>query len=108
MCLLFDDHYKWIPPLLSLPIKFTCVHGNSNRTFLSLSLFLPCQISSYVNYILFSLILFAPAFYLNVVTMQALRTAPPDMQLKDKFLVQTTVVPYGTSDEDLVPAFVSI
>jgi hypothetical protein len=41
------------------------------------------------------------------VTMQALRTAPPDMQLKDKFLVQTTVVPYGTSDENLVPAFVS-
>jgi hypothetical protein len=46
--------------------------------------------------------------YLNVVTMQALRTAPPDMQLKDKFLVQTTVVPYGTSDEELIPAFVSI
>lgn len=41
------------------------------------------------------------------VTMQALRTAPPDMQLKDKFLVQTTVVPYGTSDEELVPAFFS-
>ncbi|ONM34736.1 Vesicle-associated protein 2-2 [Zea mays] len=41
------------------------------------------------------------------VTMQALRTAPPDMQLKDKFLVQTTVVPYGTSDEELVPAVFS-
>ncbi|KAJ1287012.1 hypothetical protein BS78_03G397400 [Paspalum vaginatum] len=41
------------------------------------------------------------------VTMQALRTAPPDMQLKDKFLVQTTVVPYGTGDEDLIPAFFS-
>ncbi|XP_023156558.1 vesicle-associated protein 2-2-like isoform X1 [Zea mays] len=41
------------------------------------------------------------------VTMQALRTAPPDMQLKDKFLVQTTIVPYGTSDEELVPAFFS-
>ncbi|XP_006645299.1 vesicle-associated protein 2-2-like [Oryza brachyantha] len=41
------------------------------------------------------------------VTMQAQRTAPPDMQLKDKFLVQTTVVPYGTSDEDLVPSFFS-
>ncbi|GJN16801.1 hypothetical protein PR202_gb03822 [Eleusine coracana subsp. coracana] len=41
------------------------------------------------------------------VTMQALRTAPPDMQLKDKFLVQTTVVPYGTSDENLIPAFFS-
>jgi hypothetical protein len=39
--------------------------------------------------------------------MQALRTAPPDMQLKDKFLVQTTIVPYGTSDEELVHAFVS-
>ncbi|WVZ67508.1 hypothetical protein U9M48_016572 [Paspalum notatum var. saurae] len=41
------------------------------------------------------------------VTMQALRTAPPDLQLKDKFLVQTTVVPYGTGDEDLIPAFFS-
>lgn len=41
------------------------------------------------------------------VTMQALRTAPPDLQLKDKFLVQTTVVPYGTSDEDLIPTFFS-
>ncbi|KAF0927765.1 hypothetical protein E2562_036001 [Oryza meyeriana var. granulata] len=41
------------------------------------------------------------------VTMQAQRTAPPDMQLKDKFLVQTTVVPYGTSDEELVPSFFS-
>ncbi|KAL5220084.1 hypothetical protein ABZP36_024797 [Zizania latifolia] len=41
------------------------------------------------------------------VTMQAQRIAPPDMQLKDKFLVQTTVVPYGTSEEELVPAFFS-
>uniref|UniRef100_A0ACD5XHJ2 Uncharacterized protein n=1 Tax=Avena sativa TaxID=4498 RepID=A0ACD5XHJ2_AVESA len=41
------------------------------------------------------------------VTMQAQRTAPPDMQLKDKFLVQTTVIPPGTSDEDLIPAFFS-
>ncbi|KAF7039902.1 hypothetical protein CFC21_049844 [Triticum aestivum] len=41
------------------------------------------------------------------VTMQAQRTAPPDMQLKDKFLVQTTVVPPGTSDDDLIPAFFS-
>ncbi|OAY82068.1 Vesicle-associated protein 1-3 [Ananas comosus] len=41
------------------------------------------------------------------VTMQAQRTAPPDMQLKDKFLVQCTVVPYGSKDEDIVPAFFS-
>uniref|UniRef100_A0ACD5X915 Uncharacterized protein n=1 Tax=Avena sativa TaxID=4498 RepID=A0ACD5X915_AVESA len=40
------------------------------------------------------------------VTMQAQWT-PPDLQLKDKFLVQTTVVPPGTSVEDLIPAFFS-
>lgn len=44
----------------------------------------------------------------NVVTMQAQRTAPPDLQIKDKFLVQTTVVPSGTSDEGSVPSFVSM
>ncbi|KAG6518093.1 hypothetical protein ZIOFF_021495 [Zingiber officinale] len=40
------------------------------------------------------------------VTMQALKEAPSDFQLKDKFLVQSTVVPYGTTDEDIVPSFV--
>ncbi|KAJ1262624.1 hypothetical protein BS78_09G123100 [Paspalum vaginatum] len=41
------------------------------------------------------------------VTMQAPKNAPPDLQIKDKFLVQTTVVPFGTADEDIVPAFFS-
>lgn len=41
------------------------------------------------------------------VTMQAQRTAPPDMQLKDKFLVQSTVVPFGSTDEDITPTFFS-
>jgi hypothetical protein len=40
--------------------------------------------------------------------MQALKNVPPDLQTKDKFLVQTTVVPFGTADEDIVPAFVSM
>lgn len=40
--------------------------------------------------------------------MKALKNAPPDLQTKDKFLVQTTVVPFGTTDEDIVPAFVSM
>jgi len=35
------------------------------------------------------------------VTMQAQRVAPPDMQCKDKFLIQSTVVPYGTTEEDI-------
>lgn len=37
------------------------------------------------------------------VTMQAQKTAPPDMQLKDKFLIQSTVAPYGSADEDILP-----
>lgn len=42
-----------------------------------------------------------------IVTMQALKNAPLDLQSKDKFLVQTTVVPFGTADEGIVPAFFS-
>ncbi|WJX90551.1 hypothetical protein P8452_72436 [Trifolium repens] len=35
------------------------------------------------------------------VTMQAQRTAPPDMNCKDKFLILSTVVPYGTTEDDI-------
>lgn len=35
------------------------------------------------------------------VTMQAQKSAPSDMQCKDKFLIQSTVVPYGTSEEEI-------
>ncbi|KAJ8565952.1 hypothetical protein K7X08_008528 [Anisodus acutangulus] len=38
------------------------------------------------------------------VTMQAQRTAPSDMQSKDKFLIQCTVVPFGTSEEEIPPS----
>ncbi|KAL0005747.1 hypothetical protein SO802_013308 [Lithocarpus litseifolius] len=38
------------------------------------------------------------------VTMQAQRTAPPDMVCKDKFLIQSTIVPVGTIDEDITPS----
>ncbi|KAK8928543.1 Vesicle-associated protein 2-2 [Platanthera zijinensis] len=41
------------------------------------------------------------------VTMQAQRTSPPDMQLKDKFLVQSTIVPFGSTDEDITPSIFS-
>lgn len=44
---------------------------------------------------------------ISPVTMQAQRTAPPDMQLKDKFLIQSTIAPYGSADEDIIPGFVS-
>ncbi|XWS14004.1 hypothetical protein CRYUN_Cryun36dG0087100 [Craigia yunnanensis] len=35
------------------------------------------------------------------VTMQAQRVAPPDLMCKDKFLIQSTVVPFGTAEEDI-------
>ncbi|XP_058222561.1 vesicle-associated protein 1-2-like isoform X2 [Rhododendron vialii] len=41
------------------------------------------------------------------VTMQAQKSAPPDMVCKDKFLVQSTVVPEGTTDEDINASMVS-
>jgi hypothetical protein len=43
----------------------------------------------------------------NVVTMQAQRTAPPDMACRDKFLIQSTIVPDGTTDENITPSMVS-
>ncbi|KAK4282843.1 hypothetical protein QN277_014171 [Acacia crassicarpa] len=36
-----------------------------------------------------------------IVTMQALKEAPADTLCKDKFLIQSTVVPVGTTDEDI-------
>lgn len=35
------------------------------------------------------------------VTMQAQRVAPPDLVCKDKFLIQSMVVPFGTAEEDI-------
>lgn len=39
--------------------------------------------------------------------MQAQKLAPPDMVCKDKFLVQSAVVPEGTTDEDINASMVS-
>ncbi|KAI8024161.1 Vesicle-associated protein 2-2 [Camellia lanceoleosa] len=39
-----------------------------------------------------------------IFKMQAQRVAPPDMICKDMFLVQSTVVPAGTSDDDITPS----
>ncbi|GAV68016.1 LOW QUALITY PROTEIN: Motile_Sperm domain-containing protein, partial [Cephalotus follicularis] len=35
------------------------------------------------------------------VTMQAQQVAPQDLECKDKFLIQSTVVPFGTTGEDI-------
>lgn len=44
---------------------------------------------------------------LEVVTMQAQRTAPPDFNCKDKFLVQSAVVAAGTTEDDISSDLVS-
>ncbi|XP_010919540.1 vesicle-associated protein 1-1 isoform X3 [Elaeis guineensis] len=38
-----------------------------------------------------------------IVTMQAQRDAPPDMQCKDKFLVQSVIVNQGVTARDITP-----
>lgn len=38
-----------------------------------------------------------------IVTMQAQREAPPEMQCKDRFLVQSVVVPPGSAPKDITP-----
>lgn len=40
--------------------------------------------------------------------MQAQRTAPPDMNCKDKFLILSTVVPFGTTEDDITSDMVRI
>ncbi len=42
------------------------------------------------------------------VTMQAQREAPPDMQCKDKFLVQSVIAPVGSSPKDVSQELVGI
>ncbi|KAI8566118.1 hypothetical protein RHMOL_Rhmol02G0014800 [Rhododendron molle] len=37
----------------------------------------------------------------DAVTMQAQRSAPSELQCRDKFLVQSTVVPFGTTEDDI-------
>lgn len=38
--------------------------------------------------------------------MQAQRSVPPDMMGKDKFLIQSTIVPAGTTDVHITPEVV--
>lgn len=42
-----------------------------------------------------------------LVTMQAQKEAPPDMQCKDKFLLQAVVAPHGATVKDITADMVS-
>jgi hypothetical protein len=39
--------------------------------------------------------------------MQAQKVAPHDMVCKDKFLIQSAIVPVGTTEKDITPSMVS-
>lgn len=45
-------------------------------------------------------------YFILLVTMQAQKEAPPDMQCKDKFLVQSVAASYGTTVKDITPEMV--
>lgn len=73
----------------------------------------PCSTSVLIDwYYVFNKLLlhkFRSSIYvITTVTMQAQREAPPDMMCRDKFLIQSTVVPVGTSDEDITASMVSV
>lgn len=42
-----------------------------------------------------------------IVTMQAQKEAPPDLQCKDKFLLQSVVAPEGSTPKDITPEMFS-
>ena len=44
----------------------------------------------------------------HAVTMQAQKVVPPVMVCKDKFLIQSTVVPVGTTERDITSSTVSV
>ena len=48
------------------------------------------------------------AYFSDAVIMQVQRAAPLDLQCKDKFLIQSTVVPSGTVEEDITPGMVRV
>lgn len=50
-------------------------------------------------------------FFLTIsglVTMQAQKEAPPDMQCKDKFLLQSVIVSPRTTAKDITPEMVRL
>ena len=47
-------------------------------------------------------------FVFDIVTMQAQKEAPPDMQCKDKFLLQSVAVSPGATPKDITSEMVVI
>lgn len=54
-----------------------------------------------LTYFVVWIILIHISFVPFVVTMQAQKEAPPDMQCRDKFLVQSVIAPNGATNKDI-------
>jgi len=69
--------------------RFTSFHTGSHLSIAEFHLYVDCLWLTYIN------------VGVSAVTMQAQREAPPDMQCKDKFLVQSVIAPPGTLAKDV-------
>lgn len=65
-------------------------------------------VTQFSPYVIDSLTKHPSSFLDDAVTMQAQRSAPSDLPCKDKFLVQSTVVPFGTTGDDITSGMVRI
>lgn len=66
-----------------------------------------CNRNDYGVYTIVCSLIICAGLY-TVVTMQAQREMPHDMQSRDKFLIQSVLAPYGATTKDIAPEIVSI
>lgn len=67
---------------------------------------MPIELILLSNFLLY--VLTVSVLFMHSVTMQAQKEAPPDMQCKDKFLLQSVVASPGATTKDITPEMVSI
>lgn len=67
---------------------------------------MPIELILLSNFLLY--VLTVSVLFIYLVTMQAQKEAPPDMQCKDKFLLQSVVASPGATTKDITPEMVSI
>lgn len=128
---LFNDHVIFLQVKTTSPKKY-CVRPNIGvikpkstydftgicilyvhgwHLFLFMFIYMVIHVTFFSSCVLyffyFDDVLWLISNFCYAVTMQAQKSAPSDMQCKDKFLVQSTVAPFGTTEEDITPDLVS-
>ncbi|XP_075519233.1 vesicle-associated protein 1-3-like isoform X1 [Primulina tabacum] len=82
-----------------LPNSVCHVTGENHLIFLKLLLVLTFYLFEFCKSCVFQNL--CACFFCPLVTMQAQKDAPPDMQCRDKFLVQSAVAPIGSTNKDV-------